>query len=834
MLSTPSSPQRSPKRSPKRKVLHERSQSQANKILRRIVGEGEKEVSQLFTPYPTKPAHVLLPSTLRSQNETSGIPRPTFASRFAKGKEKVGLVQNHLVIPSTTNANPTGVKRSVSELRNLYESQATSRPSTSHSSRSSTPITSPALRGQYLGERLSEHGRFLPSEAEELLSLPPPRESSTSIRKIASEASLPLLPPSPQSPARFNGAAFNDSVPGGEEGPTTPSSPNLVILGSSSSVPDGPSTLTSSPNLVSLGHSSSQDFGSEKHEPDLDIAPLRLSSRSLLNSNTSSNANAVQSDEVTGESSESPATSSSPNVATPRSSSPNYVITKVDNSPTGSVESLRTIKKRRSETVHEQPSTSTFSVRSEQFNSSPPNRVTFEASTSTLDLPQVSESETRSDVLGQDGRLRAHERLQNAIESSPAPEIQYPIVSAPNWNTWEDLMVQKRIPRQSQEDIEATRWNPHLSTVLSEWSGENQAGSFHTVDTEISSDAYSIQEMPDAAFIRDQNIVPSTTSIIPEADRREASDVISDLRVPHLHHQVSGFLSVLSGSSRSNSLRSIVLRRPDSSGSLRSTVRFPGWARCYYSRGPSDPFYSLRPATSTSNFSQASLPSTPITVALQQSTHNSFRPRTRGHKNARESHLLPGIGPLVSNPSQHRLSSLPLHPADPRYHWASTEQSMIEAELHDRHRAGSHLASEWSPHLFPDHRTSGRNRWLAPSVDENGTPIFTWRDAHMLGFMLGFIFPISWFVAALLPLPPRPVMKEITRDLEAGPTLQEQLDRQMTMRDEVRYANLRWWRNLNRFMCIVGLVVIAIVVSGGNALRHCSSLTQITDYIGRH
>lgn len=84
----------------------------------------------------------------------------------------------------------------------------------------------------------------------------------------------------------------------------------------------------------------------------------------------------------------------------------------------------------------------------------------------------------------------------------------------------------------------------------------------------------------------------------------------------------------------------------------------------------------------------------------------------------------------------------------------------------------------------------------------------------MLGFMLGFIFPLSWFIAAFLPLPAKPVMSEVVHDPEVGGlTLQEQLDRQTAIREEIRYANLRWWRNLNRFMSIVGLVVIAINVS---------------------
>jgi hypothetical protein len=419
--------------------------------------------------------------------------------------------------------------------------------------------------------------------------------------------------------------------------------------------------------------------------------------------------------------------------------------------------------------------------------------------------------QSKSAIPQSSGRLQAHVDLQSAIDSSPAPEIQYPVITAPRIHTWDELNVPKRAPRLQNQDQDPARWNTPLSSVPSEWSDENQLGSFHTLDTEDISDAHSILEVPENAYPRDRDFTTSTRSMILEADRQEATDMISDLRGPPLHNKTSGFLSILSGSSRSNSMRSIVLRRPSSSGSLNTTVRFPAWACRYYSQGPIGSFYSLRPETSSSNLSHASSPSTAITPATEHSSFSLFRPRTRAGKNARESHLLPGIGPLVSNPSQLRLSSLALDPADPRTHWAGAEQAALESELHNRHNG---LANGWSPHLFPDNRASGRNRWLARSIDENGAPIFTWRNAHMLGFMLGFVFPISWFVAAFLPLPPKPAMKEIAHDPEAGgATLQEQLDHQTAMRDEIRHANLRWWRNLNRFMGVVGLVLIAIIVS---------------------
>jgi hypothetical protein len=814
--STPPSP---PKRSPKRKVLHERSQSQSNKIPQRGLGLETKQDSFSSTVFPTKPSQVLLPSSIKKQNGGNGLFGASFAARVARAKEKVGGGENRLDIPSASNANTLGIGRSVSELRDLYENQTVSRPSTRHSTRPSsgrsTPFNSPPLRGQVLNEKVPAFGRILPSGSEEVLALPSPRDASFSIKKIASDASLPPPPPTPPNQEHPDVMAFENPSSDLEVPAEESSSPNLIALGSSSSAPEEMSGNSSSPNLVVLGHSSSRDMNPETNQSSPNIVPLQLSSAPIVDPiGPSSSPDALRLEQRSSPPPEPAAISSSPNVVQTGLSSPNYISTKYDDSPEGSPESLRTIKKRRSEMVQEQPSASTFSTPSEQFSSSPPNHEKSVTSASSVDLPFACEPASSSPLPHRKGSDRAHEDLQAAIESSPAPQIQYPVVRAPRVETSESLAVQKRAPRMLDGSFSPARCDPHLSTVPSEWSSQNIPTSSHSLDSENWSDATSIPEMPPAAYIHGRDITDSCTSIIPEADRNEATDMISDLRGPHLHNKTSGFLSFLSGDSRSSSMRSYVLRRPNSSSSLSSTVRFPAWARRYYSQGANHAFYALRPETSSSNLSQYSRPSTARTPAVEQPSISMFRPRTRSRKNARESHLLPGIGPLCSNPSQLRLSSLPLDPADPRSHWAGAEQASLDAELQNPPPLGSRSVNEWSPHLFPDNRASGRSRWLAPSIDEKSDPIFTWRNAHMVGFMLGFVFPISWFIAALLPLPPIPEMRELVHDPETGDlSLQAQLDHRTAVAEEIKYANLRWWRNLNRFMCIVGLVIIAIVVS---------------------
>lgn len=69
-------------------------------------------------------------------------------------------------------------------------------------------------------------------------------------------------------------------------------------------------------------------------------------------------------------------------------------------------------------------------------------------------------------------------------------------------------------------------------------------------------------------------------------------------------------------------------------------------------------------------------------------------------------------------------------------------------------------------------------------------------------------------IAAFLPLPLNP-MKEMrerdssTSNLSEGPN---DFTRHFGPMDEARYESAKWWRNLNRWMCLVGLLIIATIV----------------------
>jgi ABC-type multidrug transport system permease subunit len=66
-------------------------------------------------------------------------------------------------------------------------------------------------------------------------------------------------------------------------------------------------------------------------------------------------------------------------------------------------------------------------------------------------------------------------------------------------------------------------------------------------------------------------------------------------------------------------------------------------------------------------------------------------------------------------------------------------------------------------------------------------------------------------VAAFLPLPPNPnaQMMDAENNGAAHPTSKYH----KYLIDEIRYESARWWRNLNRVMSFIGLLIIGAVVA---------------------
>jgi hypothetical protein len=69
-------------------------------------------------------------------------------------------------------------------------------------------------------------------------------------------------------------------------------------------------------------------------------------------------------------------------------------------------------------------------------------------------------------------------------------------------------------------------------------------------------------------------------------------------------------------------------------------------------------------------------------------------------------------------------------------------------------------------------------------------------------------------VAAFLPIPPNPTLDKSEAD--GGESRFESTHpalRYQQHMDETRYESARWWRNLNRGMSIVGLLIIGAVIA---------------------
>jgi len=77
--------------------------------------------------------------------------------------------------------------------------------------------------------------------------------------------------------------------------------------------------------------------------------------------------------------------------------------------------------------------------------------------------------------------------------------------------------------------------------------------------------------------------------------------------------------------------------------------------------------------------------------------------------------------------------------------------------------------------------------------------------------------PIAWMIAALLPLPSSPALDMRERDhstsnLGGSEGLSNDYVRQFGPIDEARYESAKWWRMLNRWMSLAGLLIVAAVV----------------------
>ena len=947
MSSSPSRPQTG-RTTPKRTPLAERTQSQANEISSRfsrpnsrsnIKSDAERNV---FTtsPFPTKPAHVLLPSTLRKQKSSQNLVADLFASA---GSGLISLTES--TDPQWARRRPQmKLKRSVKTLRDMYEAQADelSRPGTALSAgqRSSRPGTSNSrVRSASSSDGLSgrfawEH--FKSVAADDLALLPSLPEFAPTLKQIGSQSSFAA-----RAAKHAATSSPNFRIHGVTSSPKMPIYKDLSELSSddASEVPTTePSTTEegeSSPNIVKLGRTSSVE-----HLPPLDEVE---SSPNFVKFDTSSPARTVK--------------GVRPSSLPPRPTSSSSTSSRKRKRSAG--DGGRSFAARACATnpfpsspPHERSSESTEALSSPTpagIRSSPPISGSLAASSLNDSSPVVRVLNQDSSSSDQLPMIETHTNLQAVLSSEPAPSsspaapIQYPVVHAPTSAQMAGLMIPKRKQRSSQiTDSLGPKWPSRLSGNGSDTSVNRPRSESKTISKRSSfvseGEGFDLEALPVAAYMMSESANSSQIRIIPDSERHEGEDEVAALpgdgygyRSPPMG-PIRGN-SYLSGSgssqSRLNSLQSsfdnrirsmtslahsrqdsMRSYRPDSSSSMVSAYVVPTWARRYYSGFYPDSFQYLAHSTSNVNLAvtqiqPATQPQRAESLATSRSSRPSFQSirrsisdritsivKNRPRLEARKSHIMPGVGPLVSNPirgpataalqsqnaAQHfdpratiRPVSFPLLPADPRSQWNGVAEDLADPHHHRqsyppqayiRQTSGSTLSNDpsqpsvihhvhrnrlgqipdMSPHLHHDHRlntgsTASRgfgypfnrksNRWSAPSIydapaQSSGN---TLRNAQVICFLAGFAIPLTWFLGALLPLPARPdsfgdIEKnqwqrqrcEVTDWDEMDVIARLRAEKMAKGREEVSWQNARWWRTLNRYMCVVGVLVLILVI----------------------
>ncbi|KAH6636608.1 hypothetical protein F5144DRAFT_187034 [Chaetomium tenue] len=270
-------------------------------------------------------------------------------------------------------------------------------------------------------------------------------------------------------------------------------------------------------------------------------------------------------------------------------------------------------------------------------------------------------------------------------------------------------------------------------------------------------------------------------------DQDEHGDGLADLE----HRPSKTGLAALFANSGSWNLHSNSSSRANSFNS-----QIPAWARVYYGSGERR-FLGRRPSFLTiSDSGDSRPPSSGVLGSESPNTDNFpqaiFSPRRR----ARE--VQPNNGQQRS-PDQ---ASMEISPA-PQGHDYNVFRTLRQK-----------TSSIWSPHLQPDRRATRYSVWDPPSVSWSAdSSVLGRRNAQVLLFIIGFIFPLAWMVAAFLPLPPNPKSLDVENGENKYTSTHPAFRYQKYAVDETRYESARWWRNLNRGMSIIGLLIIGAVVA---------------------
>ncbi|KAI9766812.1 MAG: hypothetical protein M1840_006287 [Geoglossum simile] len=393
--------------------------------------------------------------------------------------------------------------------------------------------------------------------------------------------------------------------------------------------------------------------------------------------------------------------------------------------------------------------------------------------------------------------------LEAAVASGAT--VQYPIVRPQSAHgSWADssITIPKRLRMNERTSPRLQQWNAQMSTIQSEsertsWQThpENRSPghpSPKSTEPRESSTSFIIAKFPSDSALNtshrqlpegQRNITGSTIRVVYESD--EHGDTVRDLRpqvVESPRNPASDLHRANSSSRGSFTSSGIPLwaryfhRRGRDQGSAaankhmqkRTANRFQ---RIYYGRGGPD---SLGPAGSSTD-GDDSRPST-VSRTAGNLPLGIFRTRVRAD-------------------SDMEISELPAN---------------VEIEITGPPR--SRASSGWSPRLHQDRRAKTVSVWQAPPIKGKPTGgIFSRLNVQIVLFCLGFVFPLAWMIAAFLPLPPYPDFMFDTRASRLD--YESMIARDAASIEKGRYERARWWRNVNRVMSVVGLLIIGAIAA---------------------
>ncbi|KAI2773205.1 hypothetical protein F4815DRAFT_414537 [Daldinia loculata] len=370
---------------------------------------------------------------------------------------------------------------------------------------------------------------------------------------------------------------------------------------------------------------------------------------------------------------------------------------------------------------------------------------------------------------------------------------------------------------QQRAQMDTHQWSSQLSTVMSEYEGSNpgsrgaSAGSMadrvssllgsrdsrhmrsissslvlDNLETRLShSRSHSQSDSLDRlgpVHSRGRELPTSSPRTIRDHD--EHGDGLADLQ--HLQHRSSRTRLGFSRQASDRSLRSSVSSR---AGSLVASS-FPSWARLYYS-SPDRRWLA------------------PLSRSPSDVSDTPTSPWIGGGSPSHDQYAQP-----IYNPRRR-----PRDVSDPRSQQTEDSMEIAPVEAGDIRRAPKKKSSSlWSPHLRQDTRASNFSMWNTPSITWSAdSGMFGKRNLQVALFVMGFLFPFAWMIAAFLPLPPKPTlaMEERAYSTTQFPASDQAEPPQgrVVLNDDARYQSARWWRNINRFMAVAGLIIVGAVIA---------------------